>query len=113
MPTNCSKDINRVVNFLDLIHKSHNPWMQQEIKEMFGLEDLEYFDDVGEWVVLSLIDCACVNRVVRSNMARGSGSRIPSPRDTPSSSSSVTQSRYVGGLLLTHLPDQTERPTRR
>lgn len=47
MPTNCSKDIDRVVTHLDHIHKSNNPSKQQEIKEMFGLEGLEHFDDVA------------------------------------------------------------------
>lgn len=45
MPQNCSKDISRVVKHIDRVYESGDTKKQQELKEMFGLGDVEYFDD--------------------------------------------------------------------
>ncbi|KAH1658225.1 hypothetical protein KXX40_008634 [Aspergillus fumigatus] len=45
MPKNCSKDLNRVVEYIDHVYESGDIERQQEIKEMFGLGALKHFDD--------------------------------------------------------------------
>ncbi|KAJ5826037.1 hypothetical protein N7474_003175 [Penicillium riverlandense] len=45
MPQNCSLDVSRVVDFIDQVNKNGTDRQQQTLKDMFGLGDLEYFDD--------------------------------------------------------------------
>ncbi|KAF4200396.1 hypothetical protein CNMCM8927_003431 [Aspergillus lentulus] len=45
MPKNCSKDVNRVVEYIDHVYASGDMERQQEIKEMFGMGALKHFDD--------------------------------------------------------------------
>ncbi|KAJ5174589.1 uncharacterized protein N7482_000466 [Penicillium canariense] len=45
MPKNCSRDISRVVDYIDGINKHGNEKKLQQLKEMFGLGDIEHFDD--------------------------------------------------------------------
>lgn len=45
MPQNCSKDISRVIDYIDNLAQSGNKKQLQSLKNMFGLGDLEYFDD--------------------------------------------------------------------
>ncbi|KAF7719783.1 Serine carboxypeptidase [Penicillium ucsense] len=45
MPQNCSRDVSRVVDHIDKINKSGNEKKMQELKDMFGLGDIEHFDD--------------------------------------------------------------------
>ena len=50
MPANCSADISRVVDHIDSVYASGDQGKQQELKEMFGLGGLEYYDDFAGWV---------------------------------------------------------------
>ncbi|KAJ5390371.1 uncharacterized protein N7496_001439 [Penicillium cataractarum] len=45
MPTNCSRDISRVVNYIDKINESGSKKQVQELKDLFGLGDIEHFND--------------------------------------------------------------------
>ncbi|KAJ5732680.1 Peptidase S28 [Penicillium malachiteum] len=45
MAKNCSADVSRVVDYVDGIAKSGTEAEQQSLKELFGLGDLEHFDD--------------------------------------------------------------------
>jgi hypothetical protein len=50
MPANCSKDISRVVNYIDKINKSGSEKQVQELKDLFGLGDIEHFDDFARYL---------------------------------------------------------------
>lgn len=56
MPKNCSKDVSRVVNYIDQVYKSGNINRQQELKEMFGLGGLKHFDDFAAYVVFAFFE---------------------------------------------------------
>ncbi|EPS30153.1 hypothetical protein POX_b02836 [Penicillium oxalicum] len=45
MPQNCSRDVSRVIDHIDKIYRSGSEKKMQELKEMFGLGDIEHFDD--------------------------------------------------------------------
>lgn len=45
MPQNCSKDVSRVIDYMDNLAQSGNEKQIQSLKNMFGLGDLEHFDD--------------------------------------------------------------------
>ncbi|KAJ5235467.1 uncharacterized protein N7469_004635 [Penicillium citrinum] len=45
MPQNCSRDISRVMEYIDSVGKSGSRHKIQKLKNLFGLGDLEYFDD--------------------------------------------------------------------
>jgi hypothetical protein len=45
MPTNCSTDLNLVIDHIDSILTTGSPQEQQELKPLFGLEDLEHGND--------------------------------------------------------------------
>lgn len=49
MPANCSKDVSRVVNYIDKINKSGSEKQVQELKDLFGLGDIEHFDDFARY----------------------------------------------------------------
>ena len=49
MPQNCSLDVSRVVDFIDEVNKNGTDRQRQHLKEMFGLGDLEYFDDFAKY----------------------------------------------------------------
>lgn len=51
MPTNCSRDISRVVNYIDKINESGSEKQVQELKDLFGLGDIEHFDDFARYLV--------------------------------------------------------------
>lgn len=44
MAKNCSRDITRVVDYIDSVYEAGNEKQIQNLKDMFGLGDLE-FDD--------------------------------------------------------------------
>lgn len=50
MPANCSKDINRVVQHVDEVGQTGSDEEKAQLKKMFGLEDLEHFDDFAGYV---------------------------------------------------------------
>ena len=50
MPKNCSKDVSRVVNYIDKINQSGSDKQVQQLKEMFGLGDIEHFDDFARYL---------------------------------------------------------------
>lgn len=50
MPKNCSKDVSRVVDYVDRVASSGTKEQQQKLKELFGLGDLEHFDDFAAYV---------------------------------------------------------------
>jgi hypothetical protein len=56
MPKNCSKDLNRVVEYIDHVYESGDIERQQEIKEMFGLGDLKHFDDFAAYVAFAFFE---------------------------------------------------------
>ncbi|KAJ5217326.1 hypothetical protein N7468_010334 [Penicillium chermesinum] len=45
MPKNCSKDISRVVDYLDSVNASGDKQKLQKLYELFGLDDIDSFDD--------------------------------------------------------------------
>lgn len=45
MPQNCSKDLSLVANYIDGLGKNGTTREQQAVKEMFGLGDLQHYDD--------------------------------------------------------------------
>ncbi|KAJ5899127.1 Peptidase S28 [Penicillium taxi] len=45
MPKNCSTDLSRVVDYIDKINAEGNEKKIQALKDLFGLGDLEHFDD--------------------------------------------------------------------
>ncbi|OJJ42845.1 hypothetical protein ASPZODRAFT_75976 [Penicilliopsis zonata CBS 506.65] len=45
MAKNCSTDVGKVVEYLDQVYKDGDVARQQELKEMFGLGELEHYDD--------------------------------------------------------------------
>jgi hypothetical protein len=45
MPQNCSKDITRVIEYVDSIGKTGSKHQVQKLKDLFGLGDVEHFDD--------------------------------------------------------------------
>ena len=45
MPTNCSRDINRVIEYVDFVRFAGSKRRQWHLKKMFGLEELQHFDD--------------------------------------------------------------------
>jgi hypothetical protein len=45
MPTNCSRDINRVMEYVDYVRFAGSKRRQWHLKKMFGLEELQHFDD--------------------------------------------------------------------
>lgn len=45
MPSNCSKDVGRVIDYIDNLAATNNTKGQQEIKDQFGLSDVKHFDD--------------------------------------------------------------------
>ncbi|KAH8423270.1 putative serine peptidase [Aspergillus melleus] len=55
MPQNCSKDVSLVANYIDGLGKNGTTREKQAVKELFGLGDLEYYDDfaaifpIGPW----------------------------------------------------------------
>lgn len=49
MPQNCSKDISRVIEYVDHIGKSGSENQVQKLKDLFGLGDLEHFDDFARY----------------------------------------------------------------
>lgn len=51
MPTNCSRDISRVVNYIDKINESGSEKQVQELKDLFGLGDIEHFDDFARYLL--------------------------------------------------------------
>ena len=44
MPKNCSNDVEAVIAHFDAV--AHNPKAVAALKEQFGLEDVEHYDDV-------------------------------------------------------------------
>lgn len=55
MPQNCSLDVSRVVDFIDQINNNGTDKQRQNLKDMFGLGDLEYFDDFAKYLYPLLI----------------------------------------------------------
>ncbi|KAJ5107885.1 Peptidase S28 [Penicillium angulare] len=45
MAKNCSQDVSRVVDYVDRVASAGTKEQQQKLKELFGLGDLEHFDD--------------------------------------------------------------------
>lgn len=45
MPQNCSTDVSLVVDHIDSVYSNGTLEEQQSLKAMFGLEDLEHYDD--------------------------------------------------------------------
>ncbi|KIW04563.1 uncharacterized protein PV09_04314 [Verruconis gallopava] len=45
MPKNCSKDISLVIDHIDAIGRDGTEEQQKNLQKMFGLEDLEHYDD--------------------------------------------------------------------
>lgn len=45
MPQNCSTDVSLVVDHIDSVYANGTIEEQQSLKAMFGLEDLEHYDD--------------------------------------------------------------------
>jgi hypothetical protein len=45
MPTNCSKDVSVVIDYIDAVLQFGDENMKQELKNMFGLGGLEHDDD--------------------------------------------------------------------
>jgi hypothetical protein len=56
MPQNCSKDISRVIDYIDNLAKAGNEKQLQSLKNMFGLGDLEHFDDFAGYHHFNLIE---------------------------------------------------------
>jgi hypothetical protein len=50
MPKNCSRDVSRVVNYIDKVNKSGSEKQVQQLKELFGLGDIEHFDDFARYL---------------------------------------------------------------
>lgn len=50
MPQNCSRDVSRVVNYIDKVNESGSEKKLQQLKEMFGLGDIEHFDDFARYL---------------------------------------------------------------
>jgi hypothetical protein len=50
MPKNCSRDVSRVVNYIDGVNKSGSKKQVQQLKELFGLGDIEHFDDFARYL---------------------------------------------------------------
>lgn len=47
MPKNCSADVQAVVEYVDTVFKGANQSAIDEVKQIFGLSDLEYLDDAA------------------------------------------------------------------
>ncbi|KAJ5103846.1 hypothetical protein N7532_004375 [Penicillium argentinense] len=45
MPKNCSKDVSRVIEYIDNVQASGSETQMQKLKDMFGLGELDHFDD--------------------------------------------------------------------
>ena len=45
MPQNCSTDVSLVVDHVDAVFANGTEAQQQDLKELFGLGDLEHYDD--------------------------------------------------------------------
>ena len=45
MPRNCSRDVSRVVEHIDHVNRTGTENQVQELKDLFGLGDIEHFDD--------------------------------------------------------------------
>jgi hypothetical protein len=50
MPKNCSRDVSRVVDYIDKVNKSGSEKKVQQLKELFGLGDIEHFDDFARYL---------------------------------------------------------------
>jgi hypothetical protein len=50
MPKNCSRDVSRVVDYIDKVNKSGSKKKVQQLKELFGLGDIEHFDDFARYL---------------------------------------------------------------
>lgn len=51
---NCSKDISKVIEYIDGVGKSGSRKQIQRLKDSFGLDELEYFDDFARYRHLKL-----------------------------------------------------------
>lgn len=98
MPKNCSRDVSRVVNYIDTLNKSGSEKKLQQLKEMFGLGDIEHFDDFARYlddVHRQLTqELTCISFLVPWRMGRGYGSLIPSIQAILASINSAITSRY-------------------
>ena len=47
MPANCSKDVSLVIDHIDSVFTNGSSSEQQDLKNMFGLGELEHNDDFG------------------------------------------------------------------
>lgn len=93
---NCSKDISRVIEYIDGVGKSGSRKKIQRLKDSFGLGDLEYFDDFARYCHSKLQETKSSRAntyEVRSRMGRGFGNQIPFIQATRDSINFVTTSK--------------------
>lgn len=50
MPKNCSRDVSKVVDYIDQVNKSGSEKQVQQLKDLFGLGDIEHFDDFARYL---------------------------------------------------------------
>lgn len=55
MAQNCSADVQRVIAHIDDVGRHGDPAAIQELKDLFGLGDLEHFDDFARFARLHLL----------------------------------------------------------
>lgn len=48
MPQNCSKDVSRVVDYIDQVNLSGNKTELQALYNLFGLSGIDSFDDFAK-----------------------------------------------------------------
>jgi len=47
MPANCSADAQRVITHIDTVFSGNNQTAIDEIKTLFGVEEIEHLDDIA------------------------------------------------------------------
>lgn len=120
MAKNCSADVSRVIDYIDSVNKSGDQQKIQDLKNMFGLGDLE-FDDFAWYINLSnhpaFIGQRLIEILVLLSPQCGSGRIMNSTPDTRISFTSAITSRYAADIviLLRGSADGLfkERPSRR
>ena len=54
MAQNCSRDVSLVVDYVDRVGQSGSKRDKKKLQKLFGLEDLEHYDDFAGYVYLLL-----------------------------------------------------------
>lgn len=54
MAKNCSADVSRVVDYVDQVSKYGTKAQQKKLQTLFGLGDLEHYDDFAAYVIHSI-----------------------------------------------------------